>query len=223
MPEQRRENKTKLKFFIINLKKTPFLYKQNRTTRRRSSRDVRGQRVEMKAEVILDCCSYEFKTCSSNFNFMDCYLLKAGEKPFKKYFKNRKVIKKEILFVALCPRCGHWILKFLWYDSPKANEADYIETKTIRGKKADEIFNRRMDSYSMINVPKVFKPIVIRTSEIPFGWTYGINKEVKRKGGIVSVRQYRSDFLGQKELIKETDVDGVEKPICYIYENLRGD
>lgn len=36
----------------------------------------------------------------------------------------------------------------------------------------------------------------------PFGWTYGENKEVKnRKGEIVSIKQLRCDYYGQKELI----------------------
>ena len=38
----------------------------------------------------------------------------------------------------------------------------------------------------------------------PYGWTYGENKEIKNnKGQIVSIRQKRVDWFGNKELVEE--------------------
>ena len=38
-----------------------------------------------------------------------------------------------------------------------------------------------------------------------YGWVYGVNKEIKNKRGkIVQIRQYASDFSGKKKLIKKT-------------------
>lgn len=176
----------------------------------------------MRAEIKLDCCGFNIKTSSSECNFIDCYLLKQGEKPFKKKLADKRTIKKELLFVAYCPRCGHWILKFCWYASKDARPEQWDETKIVRGKKGDEIFDKRMDMYILKNIPRVFLPKIIKTSQVPYGWTYGINKELHKNGEVVGIRQYRSDFQGQKEIIKELDLTtNIEKPIQYVYEKLK--
>lgn len=38
----------------------------------------------------------------------------------------------------------------------------------------------------------------------PFGWTYGDNREIRnKKGEVIKIRQYASDFNGNKMLVKE--------------------
>ena len=40
-----------------------------------------------------------------------------------------------------------------------------------------------------------------------FGWIYGVNKEIKNKNGkITQIRQYASDFNGNKTLIKKVKI-----------------
>lgn len=127
----------------------------------------------MKAFVVLDCCSYEIKTCSDNYNFIDCFRLKAGEKFFKKKLPDGREIKKEILLVASCPRCGHWIIRFLWYATKNGRFQDWDDSKIIRGKKADEIFSRRMESYDLIEIPDPFKAKLEPKHSKKIPWVYG--------------------------------------------------
>ena len=40
---------------------------------------------------------------------------------------------------------------------------------------------------------------------MPYGFKFGINKEIKRKGKIVAIKQYASDFWGNKILVKKNE------------------
>lgn len=41
--------------------------------------------------------------------------------------------------------------------------------------------------------------------KMPFGFKYGINKEIKRNGQIIGVKQYACDFWGNKILVKKIE------------------
>ncbi len=114
------------------------------------------------AFLILDCCSYEVKTCSKTYEYIDCYKLKAGSKFFKKKLNDEREIKKEIMLVGLCPNCRHYIIRFLFYAKKTGRFQDWDETKIIRGQKADEIFKRRSDFYNLVDLPNPFKPKYIK-------------------------------------------------------------
>lgn len=124
----------------------------------------------MRAEIILDCCGYEVKTCSKSYEYIDCY---KSVNFFKKKLSDGRAIKKELLLVAVCPNCGHWILKYLWYSKLNSRFQDWDESKIIRGKKADEIFSGRTDDYILIELPDPFQPKeeVKQSNKIP--WVYG--------------------------------------------------
>lgn len=127
----------------------------------------------MRAEIILDCCSYEVKTCSRTYEYIDCYKLNPGEKFFKKKLSNGRLVKREILLVAVCPNCHHWVLKFLWYAKTGGRFQDWDESKIVRGKKADEIFSRRCPLYTLTDIPNPFLPKaeVKQSKRLP--WVYG--------------------------------------------------
>lgn len=112
----------------------------------------------MRAILILDCCAYEIKTGTKTYKYIDCFKLKRGEKFFKKKLSDGRPIKREIMLVGFCPNCKHWVLRFLWYSKTTGRFQDWDETKIVRGKKADEIFNRRSDLYDLIDLPDPFKP-----------------------------------------------------------------
>lgn len=42
-------------------------------------------------------------------------------------------------------------------------------------------------------------------AKMPFGFKYGINKEIKQKGKIVAIEQYACDFWGNKILVKKIE------------------
>lgn len=50
--------------------------------------------------------------------------------------------------------------------------------------------------------------LILSRKGLPFGWTYGDNKEVRnRKGEVVKIKQFRCDYYGQKELIHTKEVE----------------
>lgn len=126
----------------------------------------------MKSVLILDCCSYEVKTCSKTYRYIDCFKLKSGEKFFKKKLKDGREIKKELLLVGLCPNCRHWVIRFLFYAKSTGRFQDWDETKIVRGAKADEIFNRRLESYDLIDLPNPFKPKLEGKHSKKIPWVY---------------------------------------------------
>lgn len=127
----------------------------------------------MKGFLILDCCSYEVKTGTKSYEYIDCFKLKSGEKFFKIKLSDGRPVKKELLLVGHCPNCKHWVLRFLFYANSSTSFINWDETKIIRGKNADEIFGRRCDMYDLIDIPNPFKPKaeVKHSKKIP--WVYG--------------------------------------------------
>lgn len=126
----------------------------------------------MKSILILDCCSYEVKTCSKSYNYIDCFKLKPNEKFFKKKLSDGREIKRELLLVGFCPQCKHWVIRFLFYAKKNGRFQDWDESKIVRGKKADEIFNRRSDLYDLIDLPDPFKPKAKTKHSRKIPWVY---------------------------------------------------
>ncbi len=126
----------------------------------------------MKGFLILDCCSYEVKTGTKTYEYIDCFKLKSGEKFFKKKLQDGRPIKKELLLVAFCPNCKHYVIRFLFYSNSKLRFQDWDETKIVRGKKADEIFERRNELYDLIELPNPFKPKLEGKHSKRIPWTY---------------------------------------------------
>lgn len=126
----------------------------------------------MKSVLILNCCSFEIKTNSKSYEYLDCFKLKSGAKFFKKYLPDGREVKREILLVATCPHCKHWILKFLWYAKKNGRFQDFDDTKIIRGKQADEIFNRRLNLYYLSDLPNPFKPKIDGKQSKKIPWIY---------------------------------------------------
>lgn len=140
----------------------------------------------MKAELILDCCSYEVKTGTKTYKYIDCFKLKPHQKIFKKKLTDGREIKKELLLVGYCPNCKHWVLRFLWYAKSNCRFQDWDETKILRGKKADEIFNRRTELYDLIDLPDPFKPKLEGKQSKNIPWIYGKSS----KDGLFQIPRY---------------------------------
>ena len=43
--------------------------------------------------------------------------------------------------------------------------------------------------------------------KMPSGFKYGLNKEIKKNGRVVEIRQYACDFWGNKILVKKMEND----------------
>ena len=126
----------------------------------------------MKSVLILDCCSYEVRTCAKTYRYIDCFKLRSGEKFFKKKLNDGREIKKELLLVGFCPNCKHWVIRFLFYAKSTGRFQDWDETKIVRGQKADEIFNRRSEFYDLIDLPDPFKPKLEGKHSKKIPWVY---------------------------------------------------
>lgn len=92
----------------------------------------------MKAEV-LECCAIKVSTGDETYRYIDRF---KSKRFFKKKLSDGRKIKKEIVLVALCLHCKHYILKYLWYTKTTAGFHDWSESQIKRGKRADGIFKR---------------------------------------------------------------------------------
>ena len=116
------------------------------------------------------CCGVELVLQNiEHHHFIDCY---KSKKFFKKKLSDGREIKKEFLLVAYCSQCGHYILKYLWYAKRGTGFWNFDEQKDIRGKKADEIFARRMNDYETTKIPNPYanEKIIKQSKKIP--WIY---------------------------------------------------
>lgn len=111
----------------------------------------------MRSFIILDCCSYEVKTHTKLYEYIECFKTKKDEF-FKKKLKDGRPVKREIVLVSVCPICKHLIIKFLWYAKQSGRFQDWDDTKIIRGKKADEIFSRKCEYLTQNPLPNPFLP-----------------------------------------------------------------
>ena len=139
----------------------------------------------MKSVVILDCCSYEVKTCTKSYEYIECFKLRNGNKFFKKKLSDGRLIKREILLLSVCPVCKHYVLRFLFYSKANGRFQDWDESKIVRGKKADEIFDRRSPLCDCVDLPNPFKPKADGKQSKKIPWVYG-----KSLDGVSQVPRY---------------------------------
>lgn len=120
--------------------------------------------------------------CNSVFKAEDIWFLSDLEE---------KVKRK--LYIASCPICQKNIALYSYFD---LNSNEYFEKYYYSG--------------GAIRIKKELKAETVATMlgfkdkyKMPFGFKYGINKEIKRNGKIVEIRQFACDFQGNKILVKQ--------------------
>ena len=120
--------------------------------------------------------------CNSVFSAYDIWFLCDCENETK-----RK------LYLAQCPICQKEIAVYLCFDNLKNTvfEKYYYSggAKKIKERLKKDI------SGTMLGFKAKYK--------MPFGFRYGVNKEIKRNGKIIGINQYASDFRGNKILVKK--------------------
>ena len=122
--------------------------------------------------------------CNSVFSAQDIWYLLDNENQ-----KNRR------LYIANCPICNK---KMALYS--------YCDVKTNR------FFEQYFYSGGAIRVKEKYKKEITSTmlnfkngQKSPYGFKFGVNKEIKRKGKIVAIEQYACDFWGNSILVKKID------------------
>lgn len=101
---------------------------------------------------------------------------------------------KRKLYLANCPICNKEMALY----SCVENENEYFEKYYYSGgaKKIKERLKSDVVS-TMLGFKTQYKA--------PYGFKFGINKEIKRNGKTVGIKQYASDFWGNKVLVKKIE------------------
>ena len=98
------------------------------------------------------------------------------------------------LYIANCPICNKEMALY----SSKLNNGEYFEKYYYSNgaKKIKEKLKKDVTA-TMLGFKIKYK--------MPFGFKYGINKEIVKNGQVVGVKQYASDFWGNKILVKKIE------------------
>lgn len=127
---------------------------------------------------VLECCGKFYSTADVE-NRIDCFI---SDRFFKKFTIGKREIKKEILLVSYCVNCKHYVLKYLWYIKKQAGFFDYVESKVIRGKLADKIFEERQENLKFYPLPKNKLPkldFLKQSKTVPWIYYKSLNGETQ--------------------------------------------
>ena len=108
------------------------------------------------------------------------------------YLKETNIYVTRKLSIGFCPICNKPVAELVEFSF---NGGVY---KTLAsGVKANDLVNRNKEDilYSMKSCN------YLKFKSKPYGWKYGINKQVKLNGK-ERIKQYAGDFYGNKEIIK---------------------
>ena len=101
---------------------------------------------------------------------------------------------KRKLYIANCPICQKEMALYSCLDS---NGTPYEKYYYSNGAKKIKDKLKKDVTSTMLGFKDKYK--------MPSGFKYGENKEIKKKGKIVEVRQYACDFWGNKILVKKIE------------------
>lgn len=104
-----------------------------------------------------------------------------------------KDFTKRKMFSSICKSC---LTPVVTLSETRKSDNKVFVNENIIGKKALQILTNEQ------------KRVISRIKSIPrtdlYGWVYGVNVQIKnRKGQVTQVRQYASDFFGNKKIIKK--------------------
>jgi len=101
---------------------------------------------------------------------------------------------KRKLYIANCPICNKEMALYCYLQ----NNGQYCEKYYYSNgaRKIKEKLKKDVAS-TMLGFKTKYK--------MPYGLKYGENKEIKRNGKVVGVRQYACDFWGNKILVKKIE------------------
>ena len=101
---------------------------------------------------------------------------------------------KRKLYLANCPICNKEMVLYSFV----ASNNEYFE-KYYYSNGARKIKERMKPEISstMLGFKNKYK--------MPFGFKFGINKEIKKNGKVVGIKQFACDFWGNKVLVKKIE------------------
>jgi hypothetical protein len=120
-------------------------------------------------------------SCGNSINKAELWILKDTED-----FEARK------LFIGFCNKCHRPVVTLV---ESRISDGRKFVNENYTGNKAVRVIKRESKRF----LKKHYK---IETSRL-YGWIYGVNTEIKNKRGeVTQIRQYSSDYYGQKSLTK---------------------
>lgn len=111
------------------------------------------------------------------------------------YLKDNSEFSNRTLFIGHCPICGKHIAELIQRNSKTNTYSSVKKIGDSAGKYIISLLDEKSYSRNEINKMKF-------TSK-PFGWRYGVNKQVSDKNGNKTIEQHAVDFFGNSELIKK--------------------
>lgn len=110
------------------------------------------------------------------------------------YLKDDDIFCNRVLYIGFCPQCKKPVIEL-----SQQNKSSHVHTfiKKIGPKASEfakELIKEKVYALSDINKNKF--------TTKPYGWRYGVNKEIKLANGTTIIKQYAKDFYGNKTLIK---------------------
>ena len=134
-------------------------------------------RVTMPQNCNLECCGKK---------------IKKGELWFLQDF-NGFIERK--LYTSKCPYCGDNVVTITETKIDKNGQTTTYTRHSINGIEAVKILYR--EKKRKLKVQYDIKPNTL------YGWIYGINRQYRnKKGDVIKIKQYSSDFSGNKEIVK---------------------
>ena len=120
--------------------------------------------------------------------------VKSGELWLLADFKG---FTKRKLYIGKCEVCGDDVALQIMTDV-KTNKTYYNLYNGIEAVKTIYREKKR----KLVTYPEL-------KSDILYGWIYGVNVQIKnKKGEITQIRQYSSDFKGNRKIVKSINTNG---------------
>lgn len=111
------------------------------------------------------------------------------------YLKNNENFCRRTLYIGFCPLCKKPVIELIQQNK---HTHTYSFLKKV-GPKANMLTTELLPEKEYAR-SEVHKDKVVN---LPFGWKYGINKEYKSGSNGSVIKQFASDFYGNKALIKK--------------------
>lgn len=110
------------------------------------------------------------------------------------YLKNDDIFCNRVLYIGFCPHCKKPVIELI-----QQNKKSHAYSLLKKVGLTAHSFAKKLISEKIYARSDIYKK---KFKTQPFGWKYGVNKEIFIDSGKSLIKQYSSDFYGNKTLIK---------------------
>ena len=110
------------------------------------------------------------------------------------FLKDLKDFTARKMFAFRCPKCNQYQV---WRFEKRISDGQ-VFVSILKGKEAVKFVLREN------NAKRIIQTLSAIESDNLYGWIYGVNVQIRNRKGVVSqLRQYSSDFHGNRTLVKK--------------------